>query len=88
MKTETTWAHADYLHLPARADHLEGMDQHLNKAARLSRALWIALGNEELSSGDLRSRDALLELASQVADHASAAEFLFQTQAEQPEKQA
>ncbi len=80
MKTETTWAHADYLHLPARADHLEGMDQHLNKAARLSRALWIALGNEELSSGDLRSRDALLELASQVADHASAAEYIHVTQ--------
>jgi hypothetical protein len=46
----------------------------------LSRALWIALANEEISSEDDRTRYALMELASEVADHASAAEYVFSKQ--------
>jgi hypothetical protein len=44
------------LHWPARADHLEDMEQDLNKAARLSRALWIALSNDDLGAKDTRNR--------------------------------
>ncbi len=79
MATETIWQHADYLHWPARADHLEEIENHLHKAARLSRALWVALSNADFNTGELRNRDALIELASEVADHASAAEYVFHT---------
>lgn len=64
------------LHCAARKGHLEDLEIHLIKAARLSRALWVALQNEDLCEDD-RSRLALAELASEVADHASAAEFVF-----------
>ena len=71
---------AQLLHLPGRVDHLEDLEEHLLKASRLARALWVALSNEDISSGDDRTRFALMELASEVADHASAAEYIFQTQ--------
>jgi hypothetical protein len=70
---------AQLLHSPGRVDHLEDLDEHLLKASRLARALWLALSNEDISSGDVRSRYALIELASEVADHASAAEYVFHT---------
>jgi hypothetical protein len=72
---------AQWLHSPGRVDHLEDMEEHLLKASRLARALWLALSNEDISSGDVRSRYALIELASEVADHASAAEYLFHHEA-------
>jgi hypothetical protein len=72
---------AQWLHLPGRIDHLEDLEEHLLKASRLARALWLALSNEDISSGDVRSRFALIELASEVADHASAAEYLFHNEA-------
>ena len=72
---------AQLLHLPGRADHLEDLEEHLLKASRLARALWVALSNEDISSGDDRTRNALMELASEVADHASAAEYVFHTEA-------
>jgi hypothetical protein len=70
---------AQSLHLPGRIDHLEDLEEHLLKASRLARALWIALSSEDISSEDVRSRFALMELASEVADHASAAEYVFHT---------
>ena len=70
---------AQSLHLSGRIDHLEDLEQHLLKAASLARALWLAVANEELSSDDERTRRALMELASEVADHASAAEYVFHT---------
>ena len=66
-----------YLHWPARIDHLEKIDEHLTKAARLSRALWETLSNDELDTQDPRTRLALVELADDVADHASAADFIY-----------
>jgi hypothetical protein len=84
MATETTNKTVDeklaqWLHLPGRVHHLEDLEEHLLKASRLARALWLALSNEEISSGDNRTRFALMELASEVADHASAAEYVFHT---------
>jgi hypothetical protein len=70
---------AQSLHLQDRVDHLEDLEEHLLKASRLARALWLALSNEDISSGDDRARFALMELASEVADHASAAEYVFHT---------
>ena len=69
--------YAKNLHWPAREDHLESLEQHLMKASQLSRALWVALSNEGHSCEDERSRLALEQLASTVADHASAALFMF-----------
>ncbi len=77
---------AQLLHLPGRVDHLEDLEEHLLKASRLARALWLALSNEDISSGDDRTRFALMELASEVADHASAAEYVFHTEAAAPAK--
>jgi hypothetical protein len=67
------------LHWPAREDCLHDLEHHLGMAARLSRALWMALSNEDNNLDDKRDHYALMELASVIADHASAAEFLFQT---------
>jgi hypothetical protein len=71
---------AEMLHLPGRIEHLEDLEGHLLKASRLSRALWLALCSEDVSSEDERTRRALMQLASEVADHASAAEYVFHTQ--------
>ena len=64
------------LHRPARKDQLDSFENHIHDTARLSRALWAALGNED-SLVDERTQHALLALASVVADHASAVEYLF-----------
>ena len=72
--------HAEMLHLPGRIKHLEDLENHLLKASRLSRALWLALCSEDVSSEGERDRYALMELASEVADHASAAQYVFNTQ--------
>ncbi len=69
---------AKRLHLPGRIKQLENLEEHLLKATRLSRALWMALCNEDLSLEDERAHYALMELASEVADHARAAEYVFQ----------
>jgi hypothetical protein len=68
---------ARMLHRPCRADHLENLEEHLNIAARLSRALWELAASPDLSTEDERSREALQELAAMVADHASAARYVF-----------
>jgi hypothetical protein len=91
MGTETTNGAVDeklarWLHLPARINHLEDVEEHLLKASRLARALWLALSNEDITSGDDRTRFALMELASEVADHASAAEYVFHTKDAAPAK--
>lgn len=72
--TSTKDRNFDLLHVPGRKDHLEDVDNHLNSAARLARALWNALSNPELDFSDERDREAMIELASIVADHTSAAE--------------
>jgi hypothetical protein len=66
-----------FLHDPSRIDHMGDLECHATKAARLSRALWDALCNYDASYDDERSRNALIELASDVADHTSAIEYLF-----------
>ncbi|MBA2586297.1 MAG: hypothetical protein H0U99_07420 [Chthoniobacterales bacterium] len=70
---------ANYLHCPARESQLESLEEHLTKAARLSRALWELVGSDGFPTEDKRSAYAVIELASAVADHASAAEFIFNT---------
>jgi hypothetical protein len=64
----------DLLHVPGRKDNLDDIHNHLNTAARLARVLWNELSNPELDLSDERDREAMVELASIVADHASAAE--------------
>jgi hypothetical protein len=70
------------LHTPDRADNLLSLEQHLRASALLSRALWDALGSTEIDTTDDRTREALRELASSIADHASAANFVFHTSSE------
>lgn len=41
---------ARMLHRPDRADHLESLEEHLNIAARLSRALWELAASPDLST--------------------------------------
>jgi hypothetical protein len=65
------------LHYPARAEQLESMEAHICKAARLSRALWLAVAGHLESDGDARDQQALYELASELADHASAVRYIF-----------
>ncbi|MGD9542228.1 hypothetical protein [Methylocystis sp.] len=72
------------LHWPGRADCLEDIEQHLNTASRLARALWIALTVGDFA-GDERDVDALCELASAVSDHTSAARFAFYGKLEKAE---
>jgi hypothetical protein len=69
------------LHRPSRAHNLSDLDDHLNTAARLSRALWNALNNPNIDTSDERDREALAELASIIADHTSAAEFAYNNKA-------
>jgi hypothetical protein len=47
----------------------------LNCAAYLTRALWLVMSSTDFSAGDKRDKDALQELASVAADHASAARY-------------
>ncbi len=68
---------AKMLHHPGRADHMDSLEEHLNIAARLARALWELAASPDLSTEDDRSREALQELAGMVADHASAARYAF-----------
>jgi len=77
---------AKMLHHPSRADHHESLEEHLNTTARLSRALWELMASPDLDTQDERSRDALKELASVVADHASAARYVFYTKSAAPAK--
>jgi hypothetical protein len=55
------------LHVPSREAHLEGLDDHLRAASALSRALWLAAHYAD-ESRDERNHDAIVELASQVAE--------------------
>jgi hypothetical protein len=68
---------ARMLHRPDRANHLESLEEHLNTAARLSRAVWALAFSPDFSTGERRDAEALTELASAAADHASAARYVF-----------
>jgi hypothetical protein len=76
-------AHRDVLknalHWPPRANQLEPLESHLTKSSNLARALWLALSGD--ISDDKRDVAALSELAHAVADHASAAVFIFDLEA-------
>jgi predicted Co/Zn/Cd cation transporter (cation efflux family) len=63
------------LHTPDRAENHEEADHHLYMAARLSRAMWIIFHTENYEY-DERDIEALKALADEIADHASAAEYL------------
>lgn len=68
MSTDYT----ELLHRPGRAEHMETLEQHLNEAAELAHAVWIAAGSEGAFACK-RDRDAFQRLASVLADHATAA---------------
>ncbi len=67
------------MHRPSRAERHENIEEHLLKATRLSRALWELAERlaEEEDEDDSRSLRGLAELAEEVSDHASTAEYLF-----------
>lgn len=71
---------ADELHTMARLSRLDELEDHLNTAARLARALWLAIGG--MDDLDERDKQGLTELASMVADHTSAARFAFYVNAD------
>ncbi|MEK4035799.1 hypothetical protein WOC76_04445 [Methylocystis sp. IM3] len=60
------------LHAPSRAKCLEGLEDHVRITARLARAIYVAVSNENIFI-DERDHLAVLELADSLADHASAA---------------
>ncbi len=68
----------EQLHSPARFDNLGDLDHHLEKTARLARALWEFVCNPEACLDEDRTRAAAEELAGEVSDHASAARFVYQ----------
>jgi len=65
------------LHTSSRADNLQSIEEHLHSATLLSRALWEQLNSPECNFADERSREAAAEIASSIADHASAAKHVF-----------
>jgi hypothetical protein len=68
---------AEYLHWPGRRRQLLTLDEHLASASSLARALWLATDDVDLA--DPRNAAALRALASEVADHTSAAEYVLAT---------
>ncbi|MCW2316768.1 hypothetical protein SAMN06265338_1308 [Rhodoblastus acidophilus] len=79
-------AAAEYLQRPARLKCLDSAEEHLNTARNLSRALWLLLHNGEYYSEDERDTQALAELASAIADHASAATVAYYMEHEEANK--
>lgn len=75
MTSKDTGTNERLLHLPGRAQNLLSLEDHICTAARLSHALWMALGNDGLDFAD-REILAVKELAGIIADHASAAEYI------------
>jgi hypothetical protein len=77
---------AELLHEPGRLNSLRPIDEHLLAAASLARALWLLLASEQESIGqrDARNINALTALASAVADHASAADYLYTSTGHRP----
>lgn len=65
----------DYLHDPDR--EMDEPEVHVSKARQLSRALYMAISanSEEFPMEEPRNRDAIEALISEVAFHASAAEY-------------
>lgn len=57
------------------ADHIQDVEEHLNRAAWLTRALWLAMSSTCLTTEDKRDQDALQELANVAAEQASAARY-------------
>lgn len=66
-------ASAEYLHTPDMLHRLRSAESHMSTASALARMLWLAL-SEGISTNDERDRQALIVLASEIADHSSAAE--------------
>ncbi len=66
-----------YLHHPSRANNLETTEEHLDAAQNLARALWLLLDDGGYNNDDPRDAQAVAELASAVADHASAASVAY-----------
>lgn len=67
----------DMMHTAMRIDHMESMEEHLNNAVYLTRALWLLAHSEELDGHEKRNRDALVAVADAAVDHTSAARYLF-----------
>jgi len=60
----------DIRHDPS--EPLKSLDEHMIIACRLSRAMWLALDGKHDHDLDERDRQALYELASEIAHHSSA----------------
>ena len=66
----------ELLHRPDRAERLDSLENHIHTAAGLARAMWLTL-HSEMIGAEKRNVEGLQALASAVADHASAANYLF-----------
>lgn len=65
------------LHYPDRINNLSSLEDHLALAASMSRGLWLILMDSEAYFGDTRNHDAILSIVDNIADHTSAAKYLY-----------
>lgn len=65
------------LHYPDRINNLLSLESHLSIATSMSRGLWLILINSEDYFTDIRNYEAILSIADNIADHASAAKYLY-----------
>lgn len=65
------------LHYPNRINNLSSFEEHLTLAASMSRGLWLILVDSEVYLGDTRNHDAILSIVDNIADHTSAARYLY-----------
>ncbi|MCC3246757.1 hypothetical protein LG047_15770 [Methylocystis sp. WRRC1] len=77
---------SEMLQWPGRAACIEGLEEHLNTAARLARALWEMAHSPDLLSGDQRTQEALIEMARVISDHTSAARYAYYNDSEKREQ--
>ncbi|HEY8162070.1 MAG TPA: hypothetical protein VIF34_07370 [Methylocystis sp.] len=69
---------AELLHWPGRKHCLLTLEEHLDHSSALARALWLAT-DADVDFKDPRDVAAIRNLASLVADHTSAAEYVLAT---------
>jgi hypothetical protein len=67
------------LHYPDRINNLSSLEDHLSLAASMSRGLWLILMDSEAYLGDTRNHGAILSIVDNIADHASAARYLYKS---------
>ncbi len=65
------------LHYPDRINNLLSLENHLALATSMSRGLWLILMDSEAYFEDTRNHDAILCIVDNIADHTSAARYLY-----------